>query len=189
MSAQFSVGQMNQLGDAMEAAGFTPEMVTKLHNTNWSLIESVLVGTHEIVPIDLIVDLDADPFVPEGWSVPDGNHIKGGKFRFDPAEVALHLDDEQKNGMIVVGTALRPKLQNLPVFNANLLDWLLTHPQFIPEEWKSKSVFFWGTIYRYSDGCLYVRSLRWYGGGWGWRFYWLDYTFSDRNPAAVRASA
>jgi len=41
--------------------------------------------------------------------------------------------------------------------NANVLDYLLAHPELIPEDWKNKYVFFWGTIYRYSSGGL--RSL------------------------------
>lgn len=132
-----------------------------------------------------IVDLDADPFVPDGWKVV--KHVKGGQLEFDPAKVALYLDEEQ-NGGVIIGHELRGKLKGKPVFNANLLDYLLAHPNLIPEEWKGKAVFFWGTIYRDSVGSLCVRCLVWDDGRWYWVYRWLDGRFDDFDPAAVPAS-
>ncbi len=74
------------------------------------------------------------------------------------------------------------------VLNANVLEYLLKNPRAIPEEWKGKYVFFWGTIYRRSDGRLYVRCLVWDGSQWYWSYYWLDIDFNGLNPAAVAAS-
>jgi hypothetical protein len=51
-----------------------------------------------------------------------------------------------------------------------------------------KYVFFWGTVYRGSDGRLCVRCLCWYGDRWGWNDLWLDCGWSDDYPAAVPAS-
>ncbi|MBU3964354.1 hypothetical protein KJ562_01315, partial [Patescibacteria group bacterium] len=70
--------------------------------------------------------------------------------------------------------------------NANLLDFYLAHINLIPEDWKGKAVFFWATIYRRSDGSLYVRYLFWSGGGWYWLYNWLDDDWGDHNPAASR---
>jgi hypothetical protein len=58
----------------------------------------------------------------------------------------------------------------------------------IPEEWKGKYVFFWGTIYRGSGDNLYVRCLCWGGGRWDWGYDWLGGGWDDGNPAAVPAS-
>jgi hypothetical protein len=133
-----------------------------------------------------IIDLDADPFVPDGWKVEE--HIKGGQFEFDPVEVLLHLEEEQQNGSIV-GTKLRKKLEKKSRYNANLLEFYLAHPNLIPEEWKGKAVFFWGTIYRHSGGRLYVRCLIWLEGRWQWDCRWLGYVFLASGPAVLRASS
>src|SRR3989344_5319984 len=81
----------------------------------------------------------------------------------------------------------RQKLQGEPVLNANILDYLLANPQLIPEEWKGKAVFFWGTIYRYrhSYGHLFVRYLYWDGEQWLWDYRWLDFDFLGGHPAAL----
>ena len=69
--------------------------------------------------------------------------------------------------------------------NANILDYLLAHPELIPEEWKGKYIFFWGTIYRLSDGRLCVRYLIWNGSEWDWSYDWLDDDFNSDSPAAL----
>jgi hypothetical protein len=38
--------------------------------------------------------------------------------------------------------SLREELIARPVFNANLLDYLLKNPHLIPAEWKGKDAFF-----------------------------------------------
>jgi len=136
------------------------------------------------LPIDnMIVDLDADPFCPEGWTVE--SHQKGGIRKFDKTTISPYLADGQKNGSCMVGNDLRAALVAQPVENANQLDWYLAHSDQIPKEWKGKLVFFWGTIYR-NDGKLCVRCLRWCVGKWHSYYYWLSDVFASGNPAAVR---
>jgi hypothetical protein len=132
-----------------------------------------------------IVDLDADPFIPEGWSVEE--HKKGGQFKYDPTEVELYLDEDQKNGKNIDGNKLRKNLANQNVFNVNLLDFLLENPQLIPESWKGKAIFFWGTVYRDADGYLFVSYLYCIGGDrWRWDHCRLDDSLDSFNPTAVR---
>ncbi|MFH1584955.1 MAG: hypothetical protein ABIB12_02390 [Patescibacteria group bacterium] len=179
---------MNQMGDALEAAGYTPEDVTKLRSDISRLREfkSVLVGFAQIVVVKHVIDCDADPFCPDGWTV--GEHRKGGQLEWDPAKVALYLSENQQDGKVIEGNQLREELKGKPVYNANLLDYLLAHSELIPESWKGKFVFFWGTIYRYPGGILLVRSLIWSGDRWSWNLSWLDYGFHGNFPAAVPAS-
>lgn len=138
-----------------------------------------------------VVDLDADPLVPTGWKVEE--HVKGGQFEWDPAKVALYLSEGQRNGKWIQGTQLRQELKAKNPYNANLLDYLLAHPELIPEEWEERKseipVSFWGTIYRDPDGNLRVRYLHWSGGRWDWGFGWLDGDWSGPYPVAVPASA
>jgi hypothetical protein len=142
----------------------------------------VIKGQAEIKMIERLIDCDSAPFVPDGWLVEE--HKKGGLFKFDPAKISLYLSKKQKKGSID-GRDLRKYLSNKQVMNANVLDYLLAHPELIPEEWKGKYVFFWGTVYRGPAGFLDVRYLYWYGSEWGWYYLWLDDDFLSDAPAAL----
>jgi hypothetical protein len=96
-----------------------------------------------------------------------------------------YLSKEQKKGSIIVVRDLRKELNGKLILNANVLDYLLAHPELIPEEWKGKYIFFWGTIYRDSGGDLSVRYLYWSGSEWNWDYNWLDDDFNSDNPAAL----
>lgn len=143
----------------------------------------VLLGYAEIKLMENIIDTSADPFCPNGWKVEE--HLKAGKLAWNPAKVRLHLDPGQQNGKCE-GNKLRKALKSQPVLNACVLDWLLAHPELIPEEWKDEYIYFWGTIYRNGDLC--VRYLYWDGGAWGWTFGWLGCDCYGNDPAAVSAS-
>jgi hypothetical protein len=164
--------------EALVDSGIFPDVL----NSNCDAIDRVLLQK-ALGFKSSVVDLDADPFVPEGWTVV--SHKKGGKFEFDPNKVKLHLSENQQNGKVIEGSKLRKELEVLKIFNANLLDFYIGKPFLIPEEWKGKAVFFWGTIYRNSDGRLCVRYLFWDGDGWRWSSSWLGYDFHDDSPAAL----
>lgn len=184
MSTLFSVGQMNQLGDALEEAGFTLDDVTKLRSFDQlGAIRDVVRGFAEIVPKQHVIDCDQDPFCPSGWKVE--SHQKSGRFTWDPTKVELHLSPNQQDGKVITGTKLQKELSGMPVLNANILDYLLAHPELIPEDWKGKYVNFWGTIYRDSDGDLSVRYLFWNDGQWDWDYIWLVDDWYDLHPAAL----
>jgi len=153
---------------------------------NIAKMRRVRLGHAEIVTTEHVNDCDAQPFVPDGWSIEE--HRKGDAFKWDPVKVSLHLDKGQQNGKWIEGHKLRKELANKPVLNANVLDYLLANPHLIPEEWKDTLVFFWGTIYRDRDGDLCVRFLYWRSGRWRWSALWLDFDWHDRHPAAVHAS-
>ena len=129
-----------------------------------------------------LINCDTQPFIPEGWKVVE--HKKGGEVESDPGKIELYLCAEQKDGS-VEGHRLREKLAGMLVMNANVLEYLVAHPELIPEEWKGKFIFFWGTIYCYSDGRLSVRFLYWGDGRWNWYFHWLDYLWGGIYPAAL----
>jgi hypothetical protein len=146
------------------------------------MIEARLKTSPSSTP--LIIDLDIEPFIPDGWKVEE--HQKGGSFKWDASYVSLHLSDKQKNGkwLELEGNKLRKELVGKSVLNANVLDYLLAHPNVIPEEWKGKYVFFWGTVYRYSDDRFYVRCLFWDRDRWDWDCRWLGRSWRD-FPAAL----
>lgn len=128
-----------------------------------------------------LIDCDAAPFVPPGWTVEE--HKKGGLWKWNP-RLRLHLLEKQEDGDMK-GAVLRISLANLPTLNANVLDYLLDNPDLIPDEWRGKYICFWGTVYRHPHGYLFIRYLRWDGLRWGWDGYWLEDCFSTVSPAAL----
>ena len=153
--------------------------------------EDFFGGYSEIKPITHAIDCDAPPFVPQGWSVLDADQLPNrvrGIFTWDATRVSLYLSKRQKGDKRIMGNELRKELKNKPTLNANVLDYLLAHPELIPEDWKGRAVFFWGSIYRNSNDYLCVRYLFWGGDRWGWDYGWLGYGFRSVDPVAVRAS-
>lgn len=188
MSSNHSVGAMNQLADSLDAAGFTPDYITKLRQyEELSKVKDLLDGYAEIKYIEHLINCDVDPFVPSGWKVVE--HKKGGQMKWNMVKQtdALYLSKEQESGAIE-GKKLRKEVESQPVLNANVIDYLLANQHLIPEEWKGKTVFFWGTIYCRSVGDLVVRFLHWRGDKWRWDCLWIDYVFDSGRPAALRAS-
>ena len=151
-------------------------------------VMKILQGAVKVVleVVKHLIDCDVAPFCPEGWKVE--SHKKGGQIEWDPTKVRLYFSPNQQNGKCIQGHNLRKELENEPVLNANVADYLLAHPELMPEDWKGKYVFFWGTIYRDSDGSLCVRYLCWGGSGWSWDYRWLGSVFGGRDPAALSAS-
>ncbi|MEK7173028.1 MAG: hypothetical protein AAB740_03555 [Patescibacteria group bacterium] len=181
------VDQAGELKAAFRRGDWTNAEIKRACEGNFlAQVREVLLGRAEIKTVSHTIDCDADPFVPEDWKVEE--HKKGGRLLWDLAKVELFLSENQKDGNIIVGNKLRKELADKPVLNANVLDWLLAHPQLIPEEWKGKYIFFWGTIYRDSSGDLGVRCLYFYDGEWRWSVRWLGHDWHDLNPAALLAS-
>lgn len=175
------VGQANEFKLAARKAGYTNADIKAMCEGNMlSDFLKVIKGQAEIKIIEHLIDCDVAPFVPEGWTVVENRQC--GKVRPDDAD--LYMSEEQKNGP-VSGNELQKKLADLPVLNAAMLDWYLAHSERIPEAWRGKLVFFWGTIYRDANGYLFVRVLDWNGDQWNWDGYCLGYDFSSSDPAAV----
>lgn len=182
------------VGVPREYLGVVLDAINKLGSKDGELWKARLStvlreGVKKTVETKHIIDCDAEPFVPDGWSVEE--HKKGGKFEWEPNDIKLYFSDNQKDSRKnfgIDGNDLRKELEDQYVLNANILDYLLTNQRLIPEEWKGKYVFFWGTIYRLPDGALSVRYLCWRGGEWRWDDYWLGGNWGYDDPAVVLAS-
>lgn len=86
MSNRFSVGQMNQVADGLEAADYSVDDVTKLRNPNLlAQVRLVLMGLASIVRACLKLALDKvfnpSEFIGSGWKVwkgpADGKGLEG----------------------------------------------------------------------------------------------------------------
>ncbi len=187
------VGQANELKLAFRKANYTNDDIKRLcEGSVLADVRNVLLGHAEVKTLEHLIDLNADPFVPGGWSVEQ--HQQGGPFKWDPKAVEFYLSEPQRKEKFIEGNKLRRELENKPVLNANVLDYLLAHPCLIPEEWKKdekgrlRYIFFWGTIYRDSDGGVGVRCLYWHYGRWHCGGDWLAHGWYVGSPAALRAS-
>jgi hypothetical protein len=191
--SDISVGLVHELTITATKVGWEPKDFADLAHSEEKLrrILPFVRGFAEITQVQHIVDCDAKPFLQNGWKVEE--HKKGGQLMLDMSKVRLHLSPNQMDGKRIEGNKLRKELASESVLNANVLDYLLAHPDLIPEDWKkdergnTRYIFFWGTIYR-TGGSLYVRYLYWDGGAWIWDNDWLGSDWRGRRPSAVLAS-
>ncbi len=153
-----------------------------------SSLQGIIEGNFDTAPrpSGRVIDCDAVPFIPDGWRIDPNDQLPNvvrGQVAVE--DIKFHLDESQKMGTIV-GNDLKPKLADLPVLGVQALDHFLANTGIIPEPWKTAGwIFFWGTIYRCSDGRAYVRGLYWGDGQWDWGYSWLDGGFDGQGPAAV----
>ncbi|MEK7607530.1 MAG: hypothetical protein AAB484_01200 [Patescibacteria group bacterium] len=176
-----------------ENGEWTSDLIHKMTlGNNLGLFREVLLGCAEVKILKYVVDFDKLPLIPDGWTIlPDNEQLLRrvkGFMEFNPAKIALYLDLDQKNSKVIEGNKLRKKLGNVPVYGAQLLEFYLANPHFIPVKWKDKAIFFWGTIYCHANSGSCVRYLYWHGGRWCWDYNWLDVVWHDYSPAAVSAS-
>jgi len=77
------------------------------------------------------------------------------------------------------------KKQEIPVLNINVLNFLLVNKDQIPEEWRGKKIFFWGTIISELGGRESVCYLEEDGSNWISDHHWLDHELLSRMPAVM----
>ncbi len=188
--SSYTEGQVHQLMESFERAGFTPHHVTELGQSKKNILpqlREVLRGRAEIKLLKFLIDCDSNPFLPDGWKMEE--HKKGGQIQWDPEKVRLYLSSGQC-GRVIEGNELRKELEEKPVLNANVLDFLLKkeNQHLIPNEWKGKLIFFWGTLFRNSRGNLCVCCLSWFDGEWCWRYDLIDRIWGSNSPAVWLAS-
>ncbi|MCK5060975.1 hypothetical protein KAR28_00325 [Candidatus Parcubacteria bacterium] len=182
-----TIQQAAELDHALEKNGWTAANLKKASEGDvFTRFLDVLLGRAEI---NYLINTNADPYIPDEWSII--KHRKGGQVRWDPEKISLFLSEKQQDGKVVKGDELYKELSCLPVLNANVLDFLLdySHLNLIPEEWKGKTVCFWGTVYRNrSNGMYGVRAPYFCGGGWTWGWLCFEHDFDSSFPAILFAN-
>lgn len=77
-------------------------------------------------------------------------------------------------------------IQTQKVLSANVLDFLLININLIPDYWKDKYVYFWGTIHEDENKDLCVRCLDLRRKDERlWSCPWLGKGWNGETPAAV----
>ncbi len=152
------VGQANELKFAFRRSGWKNSDIKALceGNTLKGMLD-VLRGNARIeLNSRVVIDLD-QPLLTGinhggcNWKI--SKFKKNGQFELDFEKLGLYRIPAQVRGKSMQGYDLYNLLQDEPIVNANLLDFLLRHPHLIPDEWVSKWVYFWGTVYyiKYKD--------------------------------------
>ncbi|MEK7251476.1 MAG: hypothetical protein AAB209_13755 [Bacteroidota bacterium] len=193
------VGAANELKMAFRRAGWSSADVKRLGEGDWATkILPILRGNAIIQIIKHLINLVGD-CMPEQWKKDKWaieKHVGDGTLELDSSRLRLHFSPNQIDGKTIVGNQLRKEFETdkVSVLNACVLDYLLAHPDLIPEDWKkdengnTRYIYFWGTVFRSPHGDLCVRYLCWNGGAWGWRCSFLGDDWRGRCPAAVLAS-
>lgn len=139
------------------------------------------------------IDTNVSPKLPFPGATIESN-IEMGKISFDPTKFELYLDEGQQDGKYIEGYDLRKKLAKKNVVNAAFMDYLEAHPNLVPDSWKKNAdgntnyIYAWGTIFRNSDGNLFVRYWCWDDGALQSDYGWLVSGWDGQNPALVVAS-
>src|SRR5271157_939727 len=107
------VGLANELKRAFQRSGYNTDEIKRMCDGDiLAEFRKVLLGHASIVAIEHVIDLDADPFVPDGWKVEE--HQKGGQFQWDASKVSLYPPDEPESGKCIEGNKLREELASRP---------------------------------------------------------------------------
>lgn len=205
-ASEISVGLVHELAITGTKVGFEPkDFATLAHSEErMSSILGVLHGTHEIRPIDYVIDFNSPARLPFNGAVLEvhrGTGIvklekKADGLYLDGKKLTLFLSKKQKKGGVIEGNKLRIELEKRGKnVGAKLLDHFVEHPEMWPEEWKKDDqgntlyVFFWDDIFRNpACGDLYVRCGCWRGGEVISGYDWLGDDWRGRSPAVSSVS-
>lgn len=133
MSTLYSIGAMNQLGDALEQAGFFPADVTLLKQfKNLSSVKDLLQNQAQIVYREFLVNTNHLPVFPDEYSVID--HQKNGEILLSKDRLeTLFLPKQNKEEEGILGAEILGLLNPKQKLNIAVADFLLKNPQTIPD--------------------------------------------------------
>ena len=105
----FDVDQAGELKAAFRRGGWTNQEIKQLcEGDTLARVRIALLDDTVITVSAHLLDLDADPFVPDGWKVEE--HQKVGPFKRDAYKVSLYLSAQQKDGKWTEGDGLQREL-------------------------------------------------------------------------------
>lgn len=176
MSKLYSIGLMNQLGNALEKANFTCDDVTKLtQSKDLQDIKDFLLGNALISHHDINTEVPLYSAVGELIVEKDSGF---GIWRWDASSIELF----DKGSSI---RNIRLEVKNQKWLTGGILDYLLKHTELIPENWKGKLVVFLGTTYNMSNYHQYCRFIVWTGDKWREDNFSYDYVFPREGYPVV----
>lgn len=205
-ASEISVGLAHEFVITGCKAGFTSKDFAELaHSENrMSAFLGVLRGTHEIRPVEHMIDLGGAAKLPFEGATCEW-HSGTGIFKVERRPNGIYLGErklgglfrakEQKKG-VIIGHDLRKECERRDdLLPATVLDFMVAHPEFWPEEWKKDAqgntlyVFFFNDVFRSpAHGNLFVRYGYWLEGEVVSDYGWLGHGFDSNRPVASLAS-
>ncbi|MES2216445.1 MAG: hypothetical protein V4481_04080 [Patescibacteria group bacterium] len=171
-ASEFGCGAAHQLAITAAKAAWEIEDFSKLTGSR-KLCEEVLSclrGVARIVPIEGMIDCDANPshcgFAPLPKNQQPPFRSRGIR-KWDSEKTSLTC--VSLGGRKIKGEEWREFIFKSHVFPATVLDHLYKseHQHLIPDDWKNVSaVVFGGTIYGGCNGVPIVRGLKWSSDRW-----------------------
>lgn len=190
---------LRTLGDRLADAGLGTRDIQNLLRDKDKFEQALLLLKEEVkVTIRYpLIDCDKDPVCPDyPRKLAFKEHIQQGKIQWNPDRMSLYLTEKQQEGKQVSGEIMQTIIMEQKVLNANVLDYLLENPEFVPKSWrgewrKRNKIFFWGTIYydrsRPDDLCVRYMSFEDIGE-WVGRFYCIsEINFDHLKPSIIIA--
>ncbi len=158
----FSIGSMNQLGDAFKEVGITKEQdITDLRSNKRLLaqLRELMLGSAKITYL-----------VKKGCFKKPSNFFKVKKevglpqsFEWNPARFIPFISDSQVAGRLIKVEQLCELVACKLLMNADVAHVLWTHQwlidEIIPEESKIRRILFVGTVYQDEYNLCYVPCL------------------------------
>ena len=169
-----SGGQSHMLEGVFHRTGWDTTTVNMLADSkNAALVKEFLLGRAKIEIMRHVVDFESSPSLPysQFQLLPEdqpANRVTG-TWEIDPKAIKTLLTGDVKAPYgRLTGKTLVSRLADKKVFGAQLLDYLIDHPEALPYEWTQKAafdlgrtivVYFLGTVYRGPRGTKYVRGF------------------------------
>jgi hypothetical protein len=184
--SSFSFGQIAQLVRSLEAAGYTPEHLTKLGQLGVGGHASILAFLEERAKIG-VAGFDPATFIGKGWRFAGVGTPAKIRSTADVQKVTL-LSALRSGEKVITGEETLRRLISWITLGAEDFHFIWTHQEVIPEGWKRVgAVFFDADLLLSPDGYRYTLFLYWDGEGWVWAVVWLDVGRGSGRPSAVLA--
>ena len=130
--------------------------------------------------------------MPEGSIVlPAHQQIRSrarGTFAWDPKRIAYWFASGQFRGRGARGDHVRTSIRGNPVVPSCVLDQMLAEPSIIPAECCDVDLYFWGTLFAFPCGNVFVRYLTYRRRKFLADWRGLGGLWSKSAPAAILSS-
>jgi len=184
MSALFSIGAMNQLGDALQNAGFSPSDVSKLKQyKDLGRIKDLLDDQAVITYKDFLVDTNYLPGFSKKYKIID--HQKSGNLFLSKDRLVTYLHPLQSQEESILGAHILGDLAPHQKLNVAIADFLLKNVSIIPDAWCQYRICFWGTLFKvpvHQPSVLYIYNI---GDVWTWDLKSISENFSPDFRSAT----
>jgi len=145
-----------------------------------------LLRDRYIMTQEHLIDCEANPILPEGWTII--RHYKFGIVKWNIDNVSLYVVPKlQEKRNKIRGYDIRDATEGRFALNINAMKYLLRRQCLIPENWRDKAIVFWGTIARDHKRFPQVFYMYWDTESKRWKrsFAWVGAEFDKDNPAIL----